>query len=91
MPTSSQLQDSDLYDVRLRQPVGDQLLADLYCRIGLSIHHVALLCGVSDATIRRRLMLSGIELRSAAQPCPWNQRRLAARPGTLADPGHVSS
>jgi len=82
VPTAAQLQDPNLFDVRPRQPMGDQLLADLYCRIGLSIHHVALLCGVSDAMIRRRLMLSGVEPRSATQPCPWNQRRLAARPET---------
>ena len=83
VPTTSQLQDPDLFDVRARQPMCDQLLADLYDRIGLSIHHVALLCGVSDATIRRRLISSGIQPRSATQPCPWNQRRLAPRTPAL--------
>jgi hypothetical protein len=78
VPTAAQLQDPNLFDVRTRQPICDQLLADLYCRIGLSIHHIALLCGVSDATIRRRLILSDIPPRSATQPCPWNQRRPAA-------------
>ena len=83
VPTASQLHDPDLFDVRTRQPMCDQLLADLYCRIGLSIHHVALLCGVSDGTIRRRLILSGIQPRSATRPCPWNQRRLAPRPPAI--------
>ena len=60
------------------------ITSNLYWEIGLSIHQVALLCDVSDATIHRRLRQAGIPLRPATQPSPWNQRRLSgeAPPGT---------
>jgi transposase-like protein len=90
VPTASQLQDPDLFDVRPRQPVCTQPLSDLYSGIGLSIHHLALLFGVSDATIRRRLIASGIQPRSATQPCPWNQRRRPPRPGLAFGPVRVT-
>ena len=57
-----------------------KLVTVLYVDVGLGIHDIAMICDVSDATIHRRLRQTGIPLRPANQPSPWNQRRLAGTP-----------
>lgn len=73
-----------LKQVDTAAPTPTRPITVLYWEIGLSIHQVALLCDVSDATIHRRLRQAGVPLRPATQPSPWNQRRLSggAPPGT---------
>jgi predicted transcriptional regulator len=75
IPQTSQSHDANPVERVSSQTVCVQLVAELYCRIGLSIRQVALLCSMSDATVHRRLTMSGIGLRPATQPSPWTKRR----------------
>jgi DNA invertase Pin-like site-specific DNA recombinase len=74
---SPQSQDIDPAQTPSPESVRAQLVVELYCRIGLSIRQVALLCSISDATVHRRLTAAGIRTRPATQPSPWTQRRLS--------------
>lgn len=56
-------------------PLDPDLLRELYVEIGLSTHHIAMLCGLGVTAVRNRMDHAGITLRPPNQPCPWNQRR----------------
>ncbi|MFP5326409.1 MAG: hypothetical protein ACLGHT_02870 [Acidimicrobiia bacterium] len=56
-------------------PLPAELLEDLQVRLELSAFHIGLLCGFGALAVLNRLRALGVELRPAAQPCPWTQRR----------------
>lgn len=55
-------------------PLQRDLLLDLYDVAGLSIAHIALVCGVSTTQIRSRMAASGVKTRSAGSNAPWTLR-----------------
>ena len=56
-------------------PLDPQLLRELYLDIGLTLGHVALLCGVGTMATRARMTACNVTLRRSGVPCPWNQRQ----------------
>jgi predicted DNA-binding protein (UPF0251 family)/DNA-binding phage protein len=56
-------------------PLAGLLLRELYVDIGLSIAHIAMLCGVGTTQVRNRLGQLGVTMRGSRTLCPWNERR----------------
>jgi len=55
-------------------PLPDDLLHELYVRLGLSAFHIGILCGVGALAVVSGLRAAGIELRPSGPPCPWTTR-----------------
>jgi transposase len=54
------------------QPLAFPLLRELYHDVGLPIAYIAMLCGVGQSTVRKRLTQGGVALRPSARPAPWS-------------------
>ena len=70
-----------------RFPCHEDLLADLYCELGLT-YHIGLLCGVGSGTVIARLRRVGLPVRLSGPLCPWLQRfSSSARSSEIKQPG----
>ncbi len=52
-------------------PLEEDLLSELYSRLGLSMFHIELVCGVGRTHVRAQLARFGMPLRPARKLCPW--------------------
>lgn len=55
-------------------PLPRDLLHRLYSEIGLTIHHISILCGVGTGGVKAQLQRNGINLRPSG-PSPWSRRQ----------------
>ena len=57
------------------EPLDAELVRELYEHLGLSIAHIAMLCGVGQVAVRSRMIKVGIAKRPPSQRAPWTMRR----------------
>lgn len=63
------------FQILAPDPLPADLLRHLYCDLGLTIHHISILCGIGTTGVRGQLQRVGITARPPG-PSPWTRRNI---------------
>ena len=65
------------FQILAPDPLPEELLRHLYVALGLTIHHISILCGIGTTGVKGQLQRLGIPLRPPG-PSPWTRRQIAS-------------